>query len=257
MAGLVGGVFTAAVAGDEEVLLLSWRASVFGLRVRIALEEKGVRYAYKEEDVFNKSDLLLQSNPIHRKVPVLIHGGRSVCESLVILEYVDQVWDPSPSLLPADPYHRASARFWADFAGNKRSLSVIHGKVCIYGKLQIYECERRIRHNKYKDREAAKEELIGHLKLLEELLGDKVYFAGDSFGFLDIALITFSCWFYTFETFGSFVLENECPRLLAWVRRCMERESVAKVLPSPQEVFKIACMVRKKLGFVDEKEHAF
>ena len=99
---------------DKVVLLSSW-ASVFGLRVQIALAEKGVDYEFREEDLFDKSPLLLESNPVHKKVPVLIHNGKPICESSIIIQYIDEVWTKGPSLLPKDPLQRANARFWADF----------------------------------------------------------------------------------------------------------------------------------------------
>lgn len=77
--------------GGEVVLLDSW-ASMFGMRVRIALAEKGIPYEYKEEDLENKSALLSQMNPVHKKIPVLNHDGKPVCESLIIVQYIDEVW---------------------------------------------------------------------------------------------------------------------------------------------------------------------
>lgn len=106
------------MAGDEVVLLDSY-VSMFGMRVRIALAEKGIQYVYKEEDLRNKSPLLLEMNPVHKKIPVLIHNGKPVCESLIIVQYIDEVWKEKSPLLPSDPYNRAQARFWADFVDKK------------------------------------------------------------------------------------------------------------------------------------------
>ena len=63
-----------------EVVLLDFWPSMFGMRVRIALAEKGIRYEYKEEDLKNKSPLLLEMNPINKQIPVFIHNG-SLCVS--------------------------------------------------------------------------------------------------------------------------------------------------------------------------------
>ncbi|XP_058071493.1 probable glutathione S-transferase [Magnolia sinica] len=215
----------------ESVVLLDFWASVFGLRVRIALAEKGVEYEYKEQDLFNKGPLLLQSNPIHKKIPVLIHNGRTICESLVIVQYIDEVWTDGSLLLPKDPYQRAIARFWADYVDKK-----------------IYEIGSKIWKSKGEAKEAAKKEFIECLKLLEGELGDKTYFGGDTFGFIDIALIPFSCWFYSYETEGNFSIEKECPKLKMWLKRCMERESVSKALPDPHKVYDLVGFLKKKFG---------
>nr|CAB3500328.1 unnamed protein product [Digitaria exilis] len=71
------------MAGKEDLKLLSLLVSPFAVRVRMALSMKGVSYEYIEEDMFNKSELLLKMNPVHRMVPVLIHSGKPICESLL------------------------------------------------------------------------------------------------------------------------------------------------------------------------------
>ena len=102
--------------------LLDFWPSMFGMRVKIALAEKGVAYEYVEQDLRNKSPLLLQMNPIHKQIPVLIHNGKPICKSSIIVEYIDEFWKDKASLLPSDPYERAQARFWVDFIDKKVSI---------------------------------------------------------------------------------------------------------------------------------------
>jgi len=49
-------------------------------------------------------------NPNH-VVPTLVHDGRVLIESTLIIEYLDEAF-PAPALMPADPYARAQARLW-------------------------------------------------------------------------------------------------------------------------------------------------
>jgi glutathione S-transferase len=104
---------------EEGVKLLTAWNSGFGMRVELALKAKGIEFQTVHEDLSNKSELLLTSNPVFKKVPVLIHNGRAICESRIILEYIDETWPTAPRLLPNDPYDRYLVRFWSEFLDNK------------------------------------------------------------------------------------------------------------------------------------------
>ena len=115
-------------------------------------------------------------------------------------------------------------------------------------QVQVYDAGRKIWTTKGEDQEKAKKEFVECLKVLEGELGDKPYFEGESFGYLDVALIGFYSWFYAYETCGNFSIEPECPKLIAWAKRCMEKESVSKSLADPQKVYDLVLILREKFG---------
>ncbi|KAK9937618.1 hypothetical protein M0R45_014396 [Rubus argutus] len=215
----------------DQVVLLDFLPSPFGMRLRIALAEKGVKYEYKEEDLANKSPLLLQSNPVHKKIPVLIHNGKPVSESLIALQYIDEVWNHKAPLFPSDPYLRSQARFWADFVDKK-----------------VVDFWLKVWTTKGEEQEAAKKGFLHSIKLLEGELGDKPYFGGETLGFVDVALVPFISWLSVYEKCGNFSVEEECPEFIAWGKRCLQKESVAKSLPDQDKVYDVVVQLRKKLG---------
>ncbi|KAH9319951.1 hypothetical protein KI387_021720, partial [Taxus chinensis] len=159
------------MAAQDDVKVLSFFASPYVMRVLIGLEEKGIKYESLPQNFPEISPLLLEMNPVYKKIPVLIHNGKPVAESLIALQYIDEVWTSGPAFLPADPYDRAVVRFWADYVDKK-----------------IYDLGVHIFRSIGEEHEAAKRELIENLVVLEETLKGKDYFGGDKFGLVDIVV---------------------------------------------------------------------
>ncbi|CAM8892372.1 unnamed protein product [Rhodiola kirilowii] len=219
------------IMGKDELVLLDFWVSPFCMRVKIALAEKGLTFESRPEDLFNgKSDLLLKSNPIYTKVPVLLHNDKPVVESSIIVSYVDETW-ASPALLPPCAYGKAQARFWADYIDKK-----------------VFDAGSNIWKSKGEELEAANKEFLQIVKTLENELGDKAYFGGESFGYVDIILIGLVSWFDAYERFGTFKLEDESPKFAAWAKKCLLRESVAKAIPEADKVYEFIVMMRKMHG---------
>ncbi|KAG0496302.1 hypothetical protein HPP92_000993 [Vanilla planifolia] len=117
------------------------------MRCRIALAEKEIEYEFLEQNLQDKSELLLKSNPVHKKIPTSTKSSRK-------------------PILPSDPYARAYARFWADFVDRK-----VHS-----GANQMWKLK------KGEELEEAKKEFVGILRKLEAELGIGLTSVGTNLG---------------------------------------------------------------------------
>ncbi|XP_068637779.1 glutathione transferase GST 23-like [Aristolochia californica] len=221
------------MAGEAVKLLGMW-ASPFSLRVRWVLHLKEIEYEYVEEDLQNKSPRLLQYNPVYKKIPVLLHGEKNIAESLVIIEYLDEVWKNNP-ILPEDPYERAMARFWAKYADEK-CFPAIFGAFAKTGE----------------DQEKCIKEGQECLKVLEGALHGKKFFGGETIGLVDIAVGLYGYWIpLVEETVGIKIIEDSnLPLLTTWFQDFLALEVVKEILPPRENLISVLKALRTKLGAV-------
>ena len=92
------------------MILYHHNSSVCAAKVRVALAEKSLPFESQllllDGDQFDPAYLALNPAAV---VPTLVHQGRAITESNVILEYLEDAF-PEPQLRPGDPYSRAQAR---------------------------------------------------------------------------------------------------------------------------------------------------
>ncbi|KAG2267811.1 hypothetical protein Bca52824_062366 [Brassica carinata] len=197
------------MASDQVKVIGAW-ASPFVMRPRIALNLKSVPYEFLQETFGSKSELLLKSNPVHKKIPVLLHADKPVCESNIIVEYVDETWSASgPSMLPSNPYDRAIARFWAAYIDEK------------------------LREKK----KAVLAQVEEGTALLEKAFIDcskgKPFFNGEHIGYLDIAFGCFLGWLRVTELAAGHKILDEAktPSLSKWAEQFCNDPAVKPVMP--------------------------
>lgn len=82
-------------------------------KVKLALLEKGVPFDEQLVNTGSKEETVLAASPL-AKVPYLLVDGQALCESQVIVDFIEARF-PNPPLLPADAFAAAKVRELAAF----------------------------------------------------------------------------------------------------------------------------------------------
>ncbi|XP_012091976.1 glutathione S-transferase U17 [Jatropha curcas] len=233
---LVVTVKPSMAESSELIKLIGAWASPYVMRARIALNLKSLDYEFLQETFGSKSQLLLQSNPVYKKIPVLIHNDKPICESLIIVEYIDEVWSSGPPILPSLPYDRAIARFWAAYLDDKWFPNL-----------------RMLRAAAGEARNEATRQLAEGLLLLEDAFvkcsKGKALFGGDEIGYLDIAFGSFLGWLRATEKMNEVKLLDEAktPGLAKWAESFSSHAAVKGLIPDTDKLIEFAKMIAAKM----------
>lgn len=96
----------------NHLVLYNAPQSTCSQRVRYTLHEKELPFSEIKLDLFSGDQLrpeYLKINP-NGVVPSLVHDGRTVIDSAVIIEYLNEVFPEPTPLVPQDPVDRAAMR---------------------------------------------------------------------------------------------------------------------------------------------------
>uniref|UniRef100_A0A914XGG5 Glutathione-dependent dehydroascorbate reductase n=1 Tax=Plectus sambesii TaxID=2011161 RepID=A0A914XGG5_9BILA len=101
--------------GDELPPLASGRMRLYNMMF-CPFAHRSVLYISKKKlpvevinvNLMEKPDWFVQRNPLG-KVPMIEHDGKVVFESLIVNEYLDELF-PETAILPTDPYERAQQK---------------------------------------------------------------------------------------------------------------------------------------------------
>ncbi|KAF9616579.1 hypothetical protein IFM89_030346 [Coptis chinensis] len=238
------------MAASNVKVLGAW-PSPYTMRVRIALNLKNVDYEYLERNPERGppelSELIHKTNPVHKMVPVLIHNNKPICESLIIVQYIDEAFTSGPSILPSDPYDRSVARFWGAYIDDKWYSS-------LFGTLQA-KTEEEIK--------TTIEGLSTTFELLEEafekISKGKDFFGGDTIGYIDIAFGTNLAWVRVFEKLNLVKLldETKTPNLYAWSKKfCSVPAVKAGIFPETDKLLEfVKTLIAKYDGLLHHREN--
>jgi glutathione S-transferase len=223
--------------------------SVCAQKVRIVLAEKNLEYTDHlmtlRGDQFDAAYMKLNPNAV---VPTLVHDGRPVIESSVILYYLDEAF-PNPPLMPKDLHARALVRQF-----NKLVDEYVHVSCMIltfgtafrpwFAGLSGEEIEKRLSKSPLKQRTEYKRDValngldskyvkdaVGHheklLKMMDGALQNGPWLAGEPFSLADAAVIPY---ILRLDLLKLKNLWQNLPRVEAWYQRMRSRPSVKKEL---------------------------
>jgi glutathione S-transferase len=204
------------------IVLCGFAASNYYNKVKLALLEKAVPFEEKLQWPDRSTELLAKS-PLG-KVPYFEIDGQTLCESQVMVDYLESAYPQTP-LLPKDPLAAAKVRELIQFIELHLELVArdLYGEAFFGGKASD---ERKALAHKQLKRSA---------KALAQLVSFDPYIAGSEFGLADCAaavhlpIISMT----TKAIYGEDVLADY--PLKEYLKRLAERPSVQQVSADRKE----------------------
>lgn len=219
--------------------------SVCAIKVRLVLAEKGLDWTghllnLQAGDQQDPAYLRLNPNAV---VPTLVHDGRVVTESSVIMVYLDEAF-PEPPLQPTDPYDRAQMRLWMKtvddlhpgcsiltFATANRNALLKKSpqeREAYYARIPHPAAREYKRQSVEQGLEAPKvAEVIRQydaaLARMETALGERPWLAGDAHSLADMAMTPYVNRLQMLGLAG--LWEEGRPRVADWLARVRARPS--------------------------------
>jgi len=206
----------------EKLTLINMRFCPYAQRTVLCLNAKGIDYEVINSQLMNKPEWLWELNPLG-KVPVLVHKGNKIPESLITCDYIDEVF-PGRQLHSSDAAAKAKDKMLVEMF-NK--VLMPHMRI-VFGWKRGMEPEKRANHWA---------ESLENLETFEDELQkrDTTFFGGSAPGYLDYMIWP---WFERINIFPR-IFEGESalafpaqkfPILSSWMKSMKEDPAVKEYI---------------------------
>ncbi|VAX00944.1 Glutathione S-transferase [hydrothermal vent metagenome] len=189
--------------------LISFKICPFVQRSVIALNEKGIDFDVTYIDLADTPDWFKAVSPMG-KVPVLKTNGTAIFESMVIAEYLDEMY--LPRLHPDNTLEKARHRSWIEYSSE---LTMKQYNLFIAPNEKTFKIHQ--------------EEFATQLDVLNNELSDSgPMFSGNSFNLIDAAYAPIFMRIELLQEYYNFNLYKPNSRLDHWSKALMKKESIQK-----------------------------
>ncbi len=194
--------------------------SPFVRKVRVALIEKGLQYSLENVNPFAPPPEFLQISPLKR-IPAFrdtdLPEPNHLADSSIICDYLEHKF-PKPALYPSDPFQRARALWFEEYADSVVASNI--GGGLFFERIVKKLMRRPVDENVCQT--TLKEKLPPLFDYLEREIGNNEFLVGNQFS---IAYISVGTMFVNFAHCGESVDAARWPKLAAYVQRLHARPS--------------------------------
>lgn len=187
---------------------------------------KGLEYEIDPITPFYGNDEFERVSPL-RRIPVLIDGDLTLCDSSVICAWLDETHPEAP-LLPADPADRARARWLEEYADTRLGDVFIWG---LFYPKYVHPIVWGEPGDKARIEKTLAEDLPRELDWLEGQLPERGFLFGGDIGLADIAVASF---FRNGAHAGVETDRSRWPVTAGFVERSLAHPCFAGLLPFEQ-----------------------
>lgn len=195
--------------------------SPFVRKVCVVLAEKGLKYEIEQVSPMNPPVNFPEISPL-KKIPAFrdtsLPEPNSLADSTVICDYIENKY-PEPALYPKDPYLRARALWFEEYADSAVGICITRGLFFerVVKKLFGQKTDEEV------CRKTLEEQLPPLWDYLEKEIGDNEYLVGNTFSIADISVATM---LVNYDHAGEDVNPARWPRLCSYAERLMQRPAL-------------------------------
>jgi glutathione S-transferase len=192
--------------------------SPFVRKVCVLLAEKGLKYELMQTGPMNPTPEFLAASPL-KKMPAFrdtsIPEPNTLADSSVICDYIEMKY-PEPHLYPQDPYARARALWFEEYADAAMGI-------CITRELFFERVVKRMMGqvpNEEVCRKTLEESLPPMFDYLDKEIGDGEFLVGNALSIADISVASMLA---NFDHLGEEINPARWPQLCSYTERLLQR----------------------------------